>query len=109
MKTRRQQRIARKRRIRAKVAGTAQRPRLSFYRSSRALVVQVVDDTKGATLFGKRAAGTNASVAYAVGEEVAAAAKKKKISVMVFDRGGNRYHGVVAAFADAVRKGGVTI
>ncbi|MBI3576625.1 50S ribosomal protein L18 [Candidatus Gottesmanbacteria bacterium] len=109
MKSRQAQRIVRKRRIRAKIIGSAARPRLAFYRSSRALVAQVIDDAKGRTILGKRTNGTNTAVAQTLGQDVAKAAGAKKITTMVFDRSGYRYHGVVAAFVDAVRSGGITI
>jgi large subunit ribosomal protein L18 len=109
MKTRQAQRIKRKRRIRAKIIGSAGRPRLTLYRSGRALMAQVIDDAKGQTIVGKRVIGTNASVANALGEKIAKAAGAKKIATMVFDRSGYRYHGVIAAFVDAVRSGGITI
>lgn len=101
--------MIRKHRIRAKINGTAARPRLAFYRSSRALVAQVIDDVKNVTIVGKRTSGTNAAIATTLGQDIAKAAGAKKITVMVFDRSGYRYHGVVAAFVDAVRKAGIVI
>ncbi len=109
MNTRKDQRIKRKRRIRAKISGTAARPRLTIYRSGRALVAQVIDDAKGETIVGMRVSGTNAAVGTALGVEIAKKAGMKKVSTMVFDRSGYRYHGVIAAFVDSVRKAGITI
>ncbi len=101
--------MIRKRRIRARISGSAARPRLALYRSSRALVAQVIDDAKRATILGKRAKGTNKAAATALGQDIAKAAVAKKITTMVFDRSGYQYHGVVAVFVDAVRSGGIVI
>lgn len=100
-------RKSRQRRIRAVVRGTAVRPRLAVYRSGRALSIQLIDDAAGKTLVSKRSPGKNISIAVSLGKEIAALAAKKKIITVVFDRGGNRYHGVIKAFADAVREGGL--
>lgn len=100
-------RKSRQRRIRAVVRGTAVRPRLAVYRSGRALSIQLIDDEAGKTLVSKRAQGKNISTAVSLGKEIALAASKKKITTVVFDRGGNRYHGVIKACADAAREGGL--
>lgn len=89
-------------RIRAKVSGTAERPRLCVYRSNRYMEAQVIDDTKGATIV-----SVKMDDAVKVGEAIAKAAKAKGISKVVFDRGGFRYAGGVAALAEAARKGGL--
>ncbi len=102
-------RLKRKRRIRAKIVGTAARPRLVLYRSNRGLFAQVIDDGNAVTLAGKRTVGTNIRAAIALGEEMVKVARETKISAMVFDRSGYRYHGVIAAFVDAVRQGGIMI
>lgn len=107
MKSRRSQRLIRHRRIRAVVRGTGSRPRLTVYRSDRALFVQIIDDDKGKTLVSKRSGGKNTEAAARLGKEVAVLAAKHKITSVVFDRGGNRYHGVIKAFADAAREGGL--
>lgn len=90
-------------RIRAKVTGTASRPRLCIYKSNRYLEAQVIDDTKGTTL-----ASVKMDDAKKAGAEIAKAAKAKGISAVVFDRGGFRYTGAIATLADAAREGGLT-
>ncbi len=110
--------IARKRRhlrVRKKVAGTSVRPRLVVNRSSRHMVAQVVDDTAGVTLASastmdaalRTADGDKTDKARKVGELVAERAKAAGVSAVVFDRGGNRYHGRIAALADGARKSGL--
>ena len=108
-KTSKQMRQKRLARIRAKVSGTGDRPRLTVYRSNYALYVQCVDDEKGSVLFSRSAKGKNKETAEKLGADVAAVCKKKGITNAVFDRSGYQYHGVIAALADAVRAGGVTI
>ena len=100
-------RKTRQRRIRAVVVGTKSRPRLAVHRSHTALYVQLIDDTAGKTIAAKRSAGKNTTAAAALGKEIAALAIKHKIHTVVFDRGGNRYHGVIKALADAAREGGL--
>jgi large subunit ribosomal protein L18 len=95
-------RIRRHARIRAKVKGTAERPRLAVYKSNRYLEVQVIDDAAGKTL-----AAAKLKEATKVGEEIAKRAKAAGINKVVFDRGGFRYAGQIAAMADAARKGGL--
>jgi large subunit ribosomal protein L18 len=104
-------------RVRKKVEGSAQRPRLVVTRSSRHVFVQVVDDASGRTLASAstmeadlRTAGTDKTgKARKVGELVAARAKAAGVEQVVFDRGGNRYHGRVAAIADGAREGGLSL
>jgi large subunit ribosomal protein L18 len=102
-------------RVRRKVAGTPERPRLAVFRSTRHIVAQVIDDDAGRTL---AAASTveaelrsgktgNAAAAAAVGKLVAERAKGAGVDKVVFDRGGSRYHGRVAALADAAREAGL--
>jgi large subunit ribosomal protein L18 len=102
-------------RIRKKVSGTAQRPRLVVTRSTRHIVAQVVDDTAGHTVASassmeidlRALAGDKKAKAAKVGELVAARAKNAGVEKVVFDRGGNAYHGRIAALADAARDGGL--
>ena len=103
-------------RIRKKVLGTSERPRLNVYRSLNHIYVQVIDDLKGVTLVsastaeGKkesRNSGGNVASAKAVGKTVAERAKAKGIDKVVFDRGGYIYHGRVKAVADAAREAGL--
>lgn len=107
MKTRKTMGKLRQRRIRAVIHGTAKRPRLAVYRSDTALFVQLIDDQKGKTLASARSVGKNIAAAVTIGKEIATRAAKKKITSVVFDRGGNRYHGVIKAIADAAREGGL--
>ena len=111
---------ARKRRhlrVRKKVTGTAARPRLVVTRSSRHLFVQVVDDTKGMTVASASTLeadlrsfdGDKTAKAKRVGELVAERAKAAGIEAVVFDRGGNKYHGRIAAVADGAREGGLAL
>ncbi|OGG15240.1 50S ribosomal protein L18 [Candidatus Gottesmanbacteria bacterium RIFCSPHIGHO2_01_FULL_46_14] len=109
MKTRIEMRKKRKARIRAVITGTAARPRLAVFRSGRAMIAQLIDDGAGKTIIAKRTEGKNIAAATALGKEIAAMAGKHKISAVVFDRGGFRYHGAVKALADAVREGGIPI
>lgn len=108
----------RHKRVRAKVSGTAQRPRLNVFRSSAHIYAQVIDDTRGHTLVAasdleesvKTRAGDGAAKtarAKAVGEVVAERAKEAGIDAVVFDRGGFLYHGRVKAVADGAREGGL--
>jgi large subunit ribosomal protein L18 len=103
----------RHKRIRKKVAGTAERPRLAVNFSGRHIRAQVIDDTKGVTLAAASTqekaakAGANVANAQTVGKLVADRAKKKSISKVVFDRGGFQYMGKVKALADAAREAGL--
>ena len=98
-------------RLRKKVVGSAERPRLVISRSSRHLFVQVVDDSKGVTLASastfKLTDGDKTAQAKALGVQLADAAKAAGITKVVFDRGGNTYTGRIAAFADAAREAGL--
>jgi large subunit ribosomal protein L18 len=104
-------------RVRKKISGTAERPRLVVTRSSRHVMVQVVDDTVGRTLASastleadlRSLDGDKSAKAKRVGELVAERAKAAGIEAVVFDRGGNRYHGRVAAVADGAREGGLAL
>src|SRR3954471_20651720 len=99
-------------RVRAKVSGTAERPRLSVYVSLRNVTAQIVDDTKGHTLahvttVGSDAKGNLTDKATWVGEHIAEAAKKAKVKQVVFDRGGRLYHGRLNALATVAREKGL--
>ena len=110
-------RIRRQVRGRKKIAGTAARPRLVVSRSSRHLFVQVVDDTVGKTVASASTMeadlrafdGDKTAKAKRVGELVAALAKDAGVDAVVFDRGGNTYHGRVAAIAEGAREGGLSL
>jgi large subunit ribosomal protein L18 len=107
----------RHRRVRKKVVGTAERPRLAVFRSNRHIVAQVIDDRAGHTLAsastieaGLRTSATgNVEAASAVGKLVAERALAAGITKVVFDRGGARYHGRVAALASAAREAGLEL
>jgi large subunit ribosomal protein L18 len=98
-------------RLRKKVVGSAERPRLVITRSSRHLFAQVVDDSKGVTLASastfKLTDGDKTARAKQIGTQLAEAAKAAGVSQVVFDRGGNTYTGRIAAFADAAREAGL--
>lgn len=105
-------RIRRHRRVRAKVSGTPERPRLVVFKSDRHLFAQLVDDSGSCarTILGARTSregGTLTQRAAALGALVAQAARERGIERVVFDRGGYPYHGVVKAFAEAAREGGL--
>ncbi len=106
-----QDRLARKRRIRAKVSGTAARPRLTVYRSLTNLSAQLIDDTAGRTLCAvstkEAKAKMNIEGAAKVGELIAKKAKDAGIEAVLFDRNGYKYHGRIKALADAARDGGL--
>lgn len=101
-----------KRSIRKKISGTAERPRLSVFRSNQAIYAQVIDDTKGHTVvsassqeLGKK--GSSIEVAKEVGKKVAEKAQEKGVQTIVFDRNGYLYHGKVKALADGAREAGL--
>lgn len=98
-------------RIRARVSGTAERPRLAIYRSNRYISAQLIDDVARTTLaaaHGRECKGAASLQAKAVGETVAKRAKELGVTRVVFDRGGYRYAGQVRTLADAAREGGLT-
>lgn len=101
--------MRRKSRIRARVNGTIDRPRLNVYRSNKAIYVQCVDDEKHVTIFASMIQGKTIAKAKELGASVVEMAKKKNITKIVFDRGGYRYHGVIKALADSVREGGLQV
>jgi large subunit ribosomal protein L18 len=113
VKTQEQRRLRRRRRVRAKVRGTADRPRLAVYRSNRGLFAQLIDDDRGHTVaqvswtedeIRKLGADERAKRA---GELIAERAKAAGVETCIFDRGGYRYHGRVADLADGAREGGL--
>ena len=97
--------------MRAKIKGTAKRPRLSVFRSNKYIYCQLIDDEKGKIILAvadlKGAKGSKTEHAYAVGKELAQLAKAKKIKQVVFDRGGYKYHGRIKATAEGAREGGL--
>lgn len=103
----------RKKRVRAKVSGTSERPRLSVFRSNRGFYLQIIDDSKGITLASahskelKKAAKNNIEQATELGKLLAKKAQDKKITKLVFDKSAYKYHGRVKAIADAVREVGI--
>ncbi len=109
--------LRRRRHVRRKIVGTAERPRLSVFRSSKHIYAQLIDDLSGATLAaassntkevrGDLPYGGNVKAAAAVGKRLAEAAKSKGIQKAAFDRGHYRYHGRVKALADGAREGGL--
>ncbi len=113
--TKENRRLKRRRRVRAKISGTAARPRISVFRSNKGLCAQLIDDVSGNTLaavnwfeadlrgLGKGERATRS------GQVLAERAKAAGITEAVFDRGGYRYHGHVRAFADAMREAGITV
>jgi large subunit ribosomal protein L18 len=110
-------RMKRKIRIRKKIAGVTDRPRMSVFRSNKHIYVQIIDDTKGRVLAsassqskeftGKSGGGAGIEGAKAVGELIADRAKAKEIGQVVFDRSGYVYHGRIKALADAAREKGL--
>ena len=113
--TKPQARLKRRHRVRAKVSGTAERPRISVFRSNRGIHAQLIDDLDGRTL--AAVAWTESDLrglkpmeqASKAGELLAQRAKAAGVEAALFDRGGYRYHGKVKAFADGVREGGLKV
>ena len=115
VQTKPQARLRRRRRVRAKVSGTAERPRVSVFRSNRGIFAQLIDDDAGKTI-----AAVNwtepelrslkpSEQAHKAGELLAQRAKTAGIDTAVFDRGGYQYHGRVQALAEGAREGGLTV
>jgi large subunit ribosomal protein L18 len=113
--TKPERRLKRRRRVRAKISGTAERPRISVFRSNQGISAQLIDDVSGRTL-----AAVNwfepdlrtlpkSDRAKRSGEALAERAKAAGVSAAVFDRGGYRYHGHIQAFAEAIREAGITV
>jgi large subunit ribosomal protein L18 len=104
----------RRKRVRRKIAGTAERPRLSVYRSNVNIYAQLIDDDAATTLAAADSrevgeAENRKDAARKVGELIASKAKEAGIEVAVFDRGGNKYHGRIAALAEGAREGGLKL
>ncbi len=105
-----EKRAGRHARIRARVSGTALRPRLAVFKSNRFVYAQLIDDTKGVTLAAadsRTHKGTTSEGAVVVGTEIAKKAQAAGITTVVFDRGGFKYQGIIAALADSARAGGL--
>jgi len=117
IKTQADRRARRHLRVRKRVRGTAARPRLVVFRSSKHIYAQVVDDDRGVTLVGASDSSEGIQIegsgktakSLALGQLIAAKAKEKGIAAVVFDRGGYQYHGRVKAVADGARKGGLEL
>jgi len=116
-KTKQRQHLRRRRHVRRNIVGTAERPRLSVFRSSKHIYAQLIDDLKGVTLAAASSKskdvsanlpyGGNIKAATIVGKQLAEAAKSKGIVKAAFDRGHYRYHGRIKALADGAREGGL--
>ena len=108
-------RLRRHNRARKRISGTPERPRLAVFRSSKHIVVQLIDDTKGHTLAAasslepdlRESEGTKTDKSVKVGQLIAQRAKDAGVVTVVFDRGGNKYTGRIAALAEAAREGGL--
>ena len=113
--SRNEMRLERHARIRKDLMGTSERPRLNVYKANANIYAQIIDDEKGVTLVSANTLekelniknGGNIEAAKVIGAEIAKRAKKAKITKVVFDRGGNLYHGRVKALADAARENGL--
>ena len=109
--TKQEQRNRRHNRVRARVEGTSERPRLCIYKSNTRLVAQLIDDEKGSTLMAVSSADEKGKTprerAEKAAETLAKRAQEKGVKAVVFDRGGFQYLGTIKAFADAARKGGL--
>lgn len=105
------QRKSRHARIRARISGTSEKPRLSIFKSNRHMYAQLIDDTTGATIIGissEKAEGKNMTEkSKELGKMIAKEALAKKISAIAFDRGGFKYTGKIKLFADSAREGGL--
>ncbi|HEY7934782.1 MAG TPA: 50S ribosomal protein L18 [Solirubrobacteraceae bacterium] len=111
--TKGEQRLKRRRRVRAKISGTAERPRISVFRSNKGICAQLIDDTAGRTIaavnwFEPELSALNKSERTSrAGALLAERAKAASVTEAVFDRGGYRYHGHVRTFAEAIRESGI--
>ncbi len=118
IKEKHRQRKKRKRRVRDKIFGTKDRPRLSIYKSNRYLYLQLIDDERGETLLFSSSLGSSykkgncaktLEIARRIGADLAKEAKKRKIRQVVLDRGSYPYHGRIRALAETIRKQGIKI
>ena len=116
-KSKLQHRTMRHKRVRARIIGTAKRPRISVFKSNKRIFVQLIDDEVGKTLLSSelvsakknKVKGTKSDKSLEVGKTLAEKAKKEGITEVVFDRGGYKYHGRVKALADGLRAGGLKL
>lgn len=116
-KSKRQHRIMRHRRVRAKIIGTKEKPRVAVFKSNQHIFVQFIDDTVGKTILSSKvisvkkskAKGSKTDKAHSIGEMLAVKAKELGITEAVFDRGGFKFHGRIKAIADGLKKGGIKI
>ena len=111
-KIKNQKSLRRKIKVRAKVQGTKDRPRLSVFRSNKGMFLQLIDDSAGKTLVSvsskeTKNKGKKIEISFELGKMLAKKAQEKKIKKVVFDRGGNKYHGRVEAVAGGAREGGL--
>lgn len=112
-RTKTEKRISRHAKVRAKISGTAERPRVSVFRSNRGLVVQFIDDIANKTVLSaktqemKKMKGSKSEKSEKIGEALAKRATAAGIKEVVFDRGGFQFHGRVKALAESLRKGGI--
>ncbi len=109
-----QRRVKRKRKIRAKISGTSQEPRLSVFKSNLHIYAQIIDDKSGKTLVAasdleikKSAKSKKRQIAFIVGKKIAEKAKAKNIKKVIFDRGGFKFHGRIKTLAEGARKAGL--
>ena len=104
-------RIRRKARVRVKISGSAERPRLSVFRSNKGMYLQLIDDQAGKTLVSAHSQELKKDkkiiVSFELGKLIAQKAKEKKIETVVFDRSGYKYHGRIKSVADGAREGGL--
>lgn len=104
-----------KNRVRKKINGTSERPRLSVFRSNKQIYAQIIDDTKGVTILaasskdGAELKGTKAEIAHQVGKNLAEKAKANSIEQVVFDRNGYLFHGRIKSLADGLKEGGLKL
>lgn len=109
MKNKNAMRLKRKLSIRRKVHGTSIRPRLAVFRSNTRISAQLIDDDKASTIVSCAVLGKNIASAIELGHIVIEKAKAKKITAVVFDRSGYRYHGAIKAVCETVREGGIHV
>jgi large subunit ribosomal protein L18 len=110
-KVKNKRRLQRKKRVRGKISGTGEKPRVTVFRSNKYFYAQAIDDTTGNTLAysdgAKLGVKSNKDGAVAVAKDLSEKLKNRDIEIVIFDRNGYLYHGVVAAFADALRETGI--